>query len=146
MTLALANTLGSPGIDRFSPSQLMRTARLFASDPELPNLLDRESGERRSLQLDSNPYLQIWLLAWPVGGETGWHDHGRSTGAHLTVIGTLREQISHGQSRVSRTLVAGTGRTFGPEHIHHIANIGPEAALSLHLFTPSLSTRPVRRY
>ncbi len=71
MTLATSTTLGSPGIDRFSPAQLLRTARLFASDPELPSLVDHQPGERRWFELDSSPYLQIWLLSWPVGTDTG---------------------------------------------------------------------------
>ena len=45
MTLAPTRTLGSAGIDRFSPAQLLRTARLFASDPELTTLIDHQSGE-----------------------------------------------------------------------------------------------------
>ena len=40
MTLAPPRSLGTPGIDRFSPVQLLRTARLFASDPALATLLD----------------------------------------------------------------------------------------------------------
>ena len=139
MTLAPATTSGSPGIDRFSSAQLLRTARLFASDPELPNLVDLQSGKRRWVELDSSPYLQIWLLSWPVGTETGWHDHGQSAGAFLTVNGTLREQTSHGHRRVDRTLIAGEGRSFGPNHIHHVANVGLETALSVHLYTPRLT-------
>src|SRR5665811_2609032 len=70
MTLAPARTLGSAGIDRFSPAQLLRTARLFASDPELTTLIDHQCGERRWVELDSSPYLQIWLLSWPAGAGT----------------------------------------------------------------------------
>ena len=140
MTIAPAHTLGSLGIDRFGPAQLLRTARLFASDPDLPNLVDLQSGERRWVELDSSPYLQIWLLAWPAGSGTGWHDHGDSAGAFLTVSGTLREQTSHGHRRIDRTLVAGEGRSFGPTHIHQVANVGLQTALSLHLYTPRLTT------
>ena len=140
MTPSPETTLGSPGIDRFSPAQLLRTAHLFASDPELPNLVDHQSGERHWVELDSSPYLQIWLLSWPVGTETGWHDHGESAGAFLTVRGTLREQTSHGHRRLDRTLSAGEGRSFGPNHIQLIANAGVEAALSVHLYTPRLTS------
>lgn len=140
MTLAPANTSGSPGIDRFSPAQLLRTARLFASDPELPSLVDHQSGERRWVELDSSRYLQIWLLSWPAGTGTGWHDHGESAGAFLTVTGTLREVTTHGHRRIDRTLVAGEGRSFGPSHIHQVANVGLVTALSVHLHTPRLTT------
>jgi Cysteine dioxygenase type I len=140
MTLAPASTLGSPGVDRFSPAQLLRTAHLFASDPNLPDLVDHPSGERLWVELDSSPYLQIWLLSLPVGADTGWHDHGNSAGAFLTILGTLGEQTQPGHRGVGHTLVAGEGRPFGPSHIHRIANIGPATALSVHLFTPRLAS------
>jgi quercetin dioxygenase-like cupin family protein len=140
MTIAPSNTLGTAGIDRFSPAQLLRTARLFASDPELSNLVDHQSGERRWVELDSSPYLQIWLICWPAGTETRWHDHGESAGAFLTVSGTLREQTSHGHRRIDRTLIAGQGRSFGPNHIHHVSNVGLDTALSVHLYTPRPTT------
>jgi Cysteine dioxygenase type I len=138
MTLAPARTLGSAGIDRFSPDQLLRTARLFASDPELATLVDHQSGERRWVELDSSPYLQIWLLSWPAGTGTGWHDHGESAGAFLTVSGTLGEQSSHGHRHIRRTLTVGQGRTFTPNHIHNVFNVGLEPALSVHLYAPRL--------
>jgi quercetin dioxygenase-like cupin family protein len=140
MTIASTRTLGSAGINRFSPAQLLRTARLFASDPELPSLVDHQSGERHWVELESTPYLQIWLLSWPAGTETGWHDHGESSGAFLTVSGTLREQTSHGHRRIERTLIAGEGRSLGPNHIHHVSNVGLETALSVHLYTPRLTS------
>lgn len=140
MTPAPALTLGSPGIDRFSPAQLLRTARLFASDPDLPSLVEPDSEVRRWVELDASPYLQILLLSWPAGTHTGWHDHGESAGAILTVRGTLTERTAHRHHRVDRTLVAGEGRSFGSHHIHHVANLGTENALSLHLYTPRLTT------
>jgi predicted metal-dependent enzyme (double-stranded beta helix superfamily) len=140
MTIALSRTSGSAGIDRFSPAQLLRTARLLASNPQLPDLVDQQCGERTWVELDSTPYLQIWLLAWPAGTGTSWHDHGESAGAFLTVRGTLREQTAHGHRRIDRTLVAGEGRSFGPNHIHHVCNVGLDTAFSVHLYTPRLAT------
>jgi hypothetical protein len=140
MTLAPTRTLGSAGIDRFSPAQLLRTARLFASDPELTTLIDHQSGERRWVELDSSPYLQIWLLSWPVGTGTGWHDHGESAGAFLAVSGTLGEQTAHGHRHLRRTLAAGQGRAFAPNHIHNVFNVGLETAFSVHLYAPRLTS------
>ena len=140
MTLAPARPLGSAGIDRFSPEQLLRTARLFASDPDLTTLIDHQSGERRWVELDSSPYLQIWLLSWPAGSGTGWHDHGESAGAFLTVSGALGEQTTHGHRHIRRTLTGGQGRTFTPNHIHNVFNVGVETAFSVHLYTPRLTS------
>jgi predicted metal-dependent enzyme (double-stranded beta helix superfamily) len=140
MTPILTSTLGSPGVDRFSPAQLLRTARLLASDPELPNLVDPGSGERHWVELDSSPYLQVWLLSWPAGTHTGWHDHGDSAGAFFIVRGVLQEQTLQGHRCKDRTVFAGDGRSFGPKHVHHVANVGVETAVSLHLYTPRLTT------
>jgi len=144
MTLAPARNLGSAGIDRFSPAQLLRTARLFASDPDLTSLIDHQGGERRWVELDSSPYLQIWLLSWPAGTGTGWHDHGESAGAFLTVSGTLGEQTAHGHRHISRTLTGGQGRAFPRNHIHNVVNAGLETAFSVHLYAPRLTS--MKRY
>jgi len=140
MTLAPARTQGSAGIDRFTPDQLLRTARLFASDPDLTRLIDHQCGERRWVELDSSPYLQIWLLSWPAGTGTGWHDHGESAGAFLTVSGTLGEQTSHGHRNIRRTLTGGQGRSFAANHVHNVFNVGLETAFSVHLYTPRLTS------
>jgi predicted metal-dependent enzyme (double-stranded beta helix superfamily) len=130
---------GTPGVNRFTPAQLLRTARLFASDPQLPDLLGPDSGERLFVELDSSPYLQIWLLSWPAGTNAGWHDHDESAGAFLVVRGALRERTAHGGQRTDRTLIAGEGRSFGPNHVHNVANVGVDTALSVHVYTPRLT-------
>jgi hypothetical protein len=142
MSLAPTHKLGSPGIDRFSPAQLLRTARLFASDPELSNLVDHRSGERRWVELDSSPYLQIWLHSWPAGAETGWHDHDESAGAFLAVSGTFSEQTALGDDHIQTTFIGGQGRPFPPWHFHNVSNVGLDTAFSVHLFTPRLTRTP----
>jgi quercetin dioxygenase-like cupin family protein len=139
VTLAPSATRGTAGINRFTQAQLLRTARLFASDPDLATLVDSTGTERQWVELDATDHLQIWLLSWPAGTSTGWHDHDRSTGAFLTVTGRLLEQTWRGGEVVGRPLEAGDGRTFGPGHIHNVANVGAQTALSLHLYTPRLT-------
>lgn len=140
MALRPASTLGSAGIERLGTAQLLRTARLFAADPSLASLVDPDEEESRWVELDSRPDLDIWLLSWPVGTHNGWHDHGESAGAFQVVSGTLLEQISTGHRREFRTIVAGEGRSFEPNHIHHLANVRNCAALSVHVYAPGLTT------
>jgi hypothetical protein len=139
MTAATAPALGSSRVDRFTPAQLLRTARLFATDPALPTLVDAVSGESHWVKLNSSPYLEIWLIAWPAGTHNGWHDHGESAGAFQVVTGTLLEQIPYDGRRQDSTLVAGQGRCFGESHIHHLANVGVRTALSVHVYAPRLT-------
>jgi hypothetical protein len=140
MALTPAPTMGSPGIDQFSPAQVLRTARLFASDPALPSLVDPDDKESRWVELDSSPYLQIWLLSWPAGTHNEWHGHGESVGAFQVVSGTLLEQTSIGHRREFRTLIAGEGRSFEQNHLHHLANVQDGTALSVHVYAPRLAT------
>lgn len=140
MTLAPSTTRGgTAGVNRFTPDQLLRTARLFATDPDLERHVDLTATERQWAVLDSTPHLQIWLLTWPEGTGTGWHDHVDSAGAFLTVRGHLLEQSWHGRRAESRSLKAGDGRSFGSRHVHNVANAGVGTALSIHLYTPRLS-------
>jgi hypothetical protein len=135
-----ALTLPSPGIEQLNPAQLLRTARLFAADPALPSLIDPDEEESRWVELDSSPDLQVWLLSWPAGTHNDWHDHGESVGAFQVVRGTLLEQTSRRHRREFRTLIAGEGRSFEQNHLHHLANIRAGTALSVHVYAPRLTT------
>lgn len=137
-------TSGTAGVNRFTPSQLLRTARLFATDPELPDLVDLRSTERTWRRLDATAHLEIWVIGWPAGTSTGWHDHLQSEGAFLTVEGTLVEQ-SWSQGAVhERLLGAGEGRGFGAAHVHTVAAVADGPALSVHVYSPAL--RGMTRY
>ena len=114
MTLAPARTLGTPGIDRFTPAQLLRTARLFASDPALATLLDPGSGDRQWAELDSTAYLQVWLIAWPAGTDTGWHDHGDAAGAFVTMRAPCASRPGPAAGRQERDLDRGRGPGLRP--------------------------------
>lgn len=128
---------GTPGISRFTTQQLLRTARLFATDPELGALIDRTAPQRHWHLLDSTPHLQIWLLAWPPGTSTGWHDHAVSSGAFLVVDGILSEHTWTRGHVHERLLTEDEGRTFGSHHVHHVSNPGDELALSVHVYSPA---------
>ena len=131
-------TAGTPGINRFTRSQLLRTARLFATDPDLRDLVDLGAQERTWRRLDATDHLEIWLLAWPVGSHTGWHDHLGSEGAFLVVEGDLAEQTWSGGTVHDRLLGEGEGRSFGRNHAHNVSNLGDSPALSVHVYSPAL--------
>ncbi len=137
-------TAGTPGINRFTRSQLLRTASLFATDPELEGLVDADTRERTWRRLDATDHLEIWLVRWPVGTSTGWHDHLESEGAFLTVKGTLAETSWSQRTISERRLSEGEGRSFGGHHVHDVANLGDTPALSVHVYSPAL--RGMTRY
>jgi mannose-6-phosphate isomerase-like protein (cupin superfamily) len=137
-------TAGTPGVNRFSRSQLLRTARLFGNDPELRRLVDLGATDRTWRRLDATDHLEIWVIAWPPGSRTGWHDHLQSEGAFLVVEGELHEQAWSGGGVHDRPITTGDGRSFGRHHAHNVTNPGPLPALSVHVYSPSL--RGMTRY
>ena len=112
------------------------------SAPSVPDLiagLDLSGAERtwRRLPAQSDAEVELWLITWPVGTSTGWHDHGSAGGAFTTLRGSLREYSWNGSVHV-RTLDQGQGRHFDASHIHDVVNVGTEPAVSLHAYSPSL--------
>jgi hypothetical protein len=137
--MSVITTAGTPGVNRFTRSQLLRTARLFATDPHLPDLVDLHAPERRQRRLDATAHLEIWLVSWPAGSTTGWHDHGVAEGAFVTVRGMLTETAWSGGGFHGRELGSGEGRSFGARHVHEVANLGSLPALSVHVYSPALT-------
>ena len=45
-SMTATTTAGTPGVNRFTRNQLLRTAQLFATDPDLDRLVDLEATER----------------------------------------------------------------------------------------------------
>lgn len=140
MTLARSAS-ALPGVNTFTPVQLLRVARLFAADPDLPDLLPvraEDPGGRRWHQLAETHHLQLWLIEWPSGASTGFHDHSGSRGAFTTVRGELTERQVVQKALHARVLPAGEGRALGPNHLHDVVNNGTEPALSVHAYSPRL--------
>lgn len=125
--------------------------RLRASSSAEPDSLS-DPDQRSWLPLDAGPGTRAWLIAWPAGTGTGWHDHGGSAGAMVAVAGELTERsieapaehdygeplyLPGGEGNV-RALRAGTGRAFGGQHIHEVTNEGSVTAYSVHVYAPDL--------
>lgn len=106
-----------------------------------------EAVETRSWRLFArNEACDAWLIAWPVGGAIQLHDHGESSGAIVVVSGTLEEtRIKRNVAGVfeptrSALAVGGVPASFSRHEIHDVTNAGPAAALSLHVYSPRLTT------
>ena len=102
---------------------LLQALRDLAVDPALPALIRPDAVERRWVEVPIGPGLQAWLISWPAGTGTGWHDHGAAaSGAFATIAGRLTEYTWHSGPCV-RSLGAGQDRTFPAGHIHDVRNL-----------------------
>ncbi|WP_199819791.1 cysteine dioxygenase [Streptomyces sp. NRRL S-118] len=140
-------------------AQLLDFARRTAADTELVASLPLDPEGRTWVRLDGPGGSEAWLIGWPPGTGTGWHDHAESIGAFATARGTLREkslavrlpsggwrtlELTDGVDR-SRVLGAGRGRAFGQHHVHEVLNESTaEHAVSVHAYYPPLPL--IRRF
>lgn len=142
-----------------SLSDLLAFALEAAADPALIARLETLPGERTWFPLTGPAGSEAWVIGWPPGAETGWHDHGGSVGAFATAAGTLHESSlavplpSAGWRTLEllpdldreKLLAAGAGRAFGPNHLHQVVNTSAaEHAVSVHVYYPPLPL--IRRY
>ncbi|WP_042374131.1 cysteine dioxygenase [Streptacidiphilus neutrinimicus] len=138
---------------------LLTFAQTVAADPDALDRLALHPTERTWVRLDGPGGSEAWLIGWPPGSETGWHDHGGSSGAFVTARGSLSElslamplpssgwrslELEEGVDR-QRSLPAGRGRAFGPHHVHQVVNpSAADHAVSVHVYHPPLPR--LRRY
>lgn len=119
---------------------LLQTLREIAADPDLHQLVDLEHPERQSLEFRSTPDLQVWLLTWPPGFSTGWHDHGESRGAYATLRGRLTERTWALGDPTAWYVGRGESRAYTTGHVHEVRNETTTTALSVHAYAPRLTT------
>jgi mannose-6-phosphate isomerase-like protein (cupin superfamily) len=86
-----------------------------------------------------------WVIAWPTGGTIDLHDHGDSRGALHVISGTLVETMPWRDDADRLRLVrlevpAGVTRAFDAGHVHDVRNEGSVAALSVHVYSPPLTS------
>jgi hypothetical protein len=131
---------GAAGRTRVDPDAV---ASRLAPAVRWPGALDLQ---RRTWRLVARtPDFDAWLIAWPRGGKVELHDHGSATGAVSVIAGALVEAVpwredSGRLSLVRHELRAGATLGFGAGHVHDVTNQSEEVALSLHVYSPALTS------
>ncbi|MER7813879.1 cysteine dioxygenase [Streptomyces sp. NPDC096153] len=132
---------------------LLDFVRRAAADTELIASLPLDPEGRTWVRLEGPGGSEAWLIAWPPGTGTGWHDHAESVGAFATASGELKEnslavrlpasgwktlELAEDVDR-ERRLGPGVGRAFGRHHVHEVLNESTtEHAISVHAYHPPL--------
>jgi hypothetical protein len=130
-----------------SPASLAEIALTVARRPrEWLSLVRYQTGQRWYRRLAWDEGHELWLLSWLPGQRTGFHDHGRSAGAFAVASGWLVEQAAPGAQPkpALRTLSPGAVKSFGAAYIHDVRNESAWPAVSVHAYSPPLSS--MRRY
>lgn len=138
------NTIALPA--ELAAAHPVRTAIEVARDrARWAHLLRFDPDQRFSTLIDANGDVEIWLLSWLPGQDTGPHDHGAAVGAFTVVLGTLTERVLRPGDTVVRPphpVRAGQARVFGPGYAHDVRNDGTEPAVSIHVYRPCRTVKP----
>lgn len=95
-------------------------------------------GRRHFASIHRDEYVDIWLICWSPGNDTGWHDHDVSSGAVRVVQGALMEfNLRIGGVHAQKVVSEGCSFSFGPDHIHRLTGEA-ERTISLHAYSPPL--------
>lgn len=89
--------------------------------------------ERTFHLVEETDQHQLWVIAWPPGARTGWHDHGSAAGAFTVLRGRLVEHNWSGGLRLA-DVTDSTIRIHGAGHIHDVQNRSDEIVHSLHAY------------
>jgi hypothetical protein len=123
---------------RLSPAQLREVTRKYAAQPESwKPLLRYVNDDHWSVRVHAGENLDIWLITWLQSQSTSLHDHGNSAGAFTVVGGRLCEYQATGDR-----LEVGeeSSRSFGVGYVHDVYNPYDEAAVSIHAYSPPLTS------
>jgi hypothetical protein len=102
-------------------------------------------GERWHRRIHCDDLVDVWLISWLPSQATELHDHGGSCGAFTVATGELTELLparSTSGEHVLCGLRRAAGRTvgFGADHVHDVVNRAGIAAVSVHAYSPPLSS------
>ncbi|MBE7187354.1 cysteine dioxygenase family protein [Jatrophihabitans endophyticus] len=141
----------------FSPAQLTDFARFFAdevAEGKFP-YVDYDRNERWHQRLYRDRRVDVWLISWLPTQGTQLHDHGGSSGAFTVLSGSLDEaavSVARGSADpgapgaverarlVDRRRHTGEAVSFGPHYVHDVRNLSSTAAVSVHAYSPPLTT------
>jgi predicted metal-dependent enzyme (double-stranded beta helix superfamily) len=123
-------------LDRHELAELVEK---LADSPDLwRDQVSHAAGRRHFASIHRDEYVDIWLICWSPGNDTGWHDHDVSSGAVRVVQGALTESNPRiGGMHVQTEVGEGSSFCFGPDHIHRLTDEA-ERTISLHAYSPPL--------
>jgi predicted metal-dependent enzyme (double-stranded beta helix superfamily) len=135
----------APGADLDRPRLAHLAQEIVDAEQLWRPFVRHDTDERFYQQLYRDPNLDVWLICWVRGQNTGYHDHDRSYGAVCICEGTLLEDWFRVEEdgwvrEQTREHAPGEGFDFDASDIHGVRHPGGDAppATSIHVYSPAL--------
>jgi len=114
-------------------------SRIAASPETWEPLARRHSPERHFEQLWRDDHVDVWVISWTHGNDTGFHDHDVSRGAVAVVEGEIvEERLMMGGPPRRLPHAAGETFDFDASHVHRMLHDSDAVAVSIHAYSPPL--------
>ena len=98
-----------------------------------------DTPERHFEQLWRDDHVDVWVITWTNGNDTGFHDHDVSGGAVAVVEGEIiEERLVVGGAPRRLHHVAGETFDFDASHVHRMHQDSAAPAVSIHAYSPPL--------
>ena len=97
-----------------------------------------DADERTYVLLHRDEEVEVYVVCWMPGHDTGFHDHDSSAAAITVVDGAVREERLALTGTVETRLEEGDVVTIAREAIHRVRHIGDAPAVTLHAYSPPL--------
>jgi hypothetical protein len=128
-----------------SPRALTNLLDAVAARPALwESCVRHEPSHRWYGSLYRDDVVDLWLLTWQQDNSTDLHDHGGSCGAFRVLSGALSEDRPvagpGGTGLVRNRRLVGQTVAFGPRLVHDVHNVDAIPAVSLHVYSPPLTS------
>jgi predicted metal-dependent enzyme (double-stranded beta helix superfamily) len=103
------------------------------------SLVTLDPDSRRFEQLWRDEHVDVWVISWMPGHDTGFHDHDLSSGAVAVVAGEiLEERLVLGGAPQRHEHGAGAVFAFDASHVHRMSQHSRAPAVSIHAYSPPL--------
>jgi hypothetical protein len=121
------------------PALRALVTRLAAQPEQWRPRVRHGGGERHFEQLWRDDHVDVWVISWANGNDTGFHDHDVSCGAVAVVEGEVVEErlVLGGAPRTLRHR-AGDAFDFDAAHVHRMRQDSDVPTVSIHAYSPPL--------
>jgi hypothetical protein len=127
-----------PRLDRQELGQLV--SRIAADPKQWRPHVRSDTVDRHFEQLWRDEDVEVWVISWANGNDTGFHDHDTSQGAVAVVEGEIiEERLALGGPPRELHHCAGTVFDFDASHVHRMRQQTDTPAVSIHAYSPPLS-------
>ena len=123
-----------------SRQELRELVTRIAAQPERWRPLVRYGfPDRHFEQLWRDDHVDVWVISWMNGNDTGFHDHDLSRGAVAVVEGEIiEERLVVGGPPRKLPHAAGEAFDFDASHVHRMRQDSDVAAVTIHAYSPPL--------